>query len=219
MKIKMNDFKFMTGFVMVLVGARRSGKSTLIKELLNGPFKKRFKPENIFIICQSLEFNDDFKEYSLARKFHDADPSIIQAIIDEQTFVIKNYGKKRTPEILLILDDTADSNLMNFNGVCDMIAVRGRHILISIVCTTQRLSAVSRTIRLNADYLIFFSPYNLSELEQFIEQYVLKQDRREIMKKISETFEEPYQFIFVDNSEKSQKKKLKIGWDKLLVEK
>lgn len=204
-------FKPLSGFMMTLVGARRSGKSTLIKKLLKGDLKDRFIEENIFIICPTIDLNDDFADFKFARKFAKPEPELIYDIMAEQKFNLKNYGKARTPEVLIIFDDCADNNILRFGSVMDTLAVRGRHFKINVMVSSQRLRAVSATARDNSDYFVFFSPYNMLELEKFIEEYVLKQDRRETMKKMEQVFEKPYEFIFVDNSERRPTKKIKIG--------
>lgn len=209
--------KFLPGMMMTIIGARRSGKSTLIKKLLKEVILKKIKEENVFIICPTIKLDNNWDDFDEARKFDKADSSIIQAIIEEQEFNILTYGKKRTPEVLIILDDCADNNILRFGGVIDTLAVKGRHYKINVIISSQRLSAVSRTARLNSDYMIFFSPYNMSELEQLCEQYVLKQNRKECMEKIQKVFETPYEFIVIDNSERKPSRKLKIGWGKLLL--
>lgn len=210
--------KVPSGFFMTFVGARRSGKSTLIKKMLNSKdyLKDYFKEENIFIICPTLDLNDDYDNLSKARKFSTPDPQLLYDIMEEQKFNITSYGKKRTPEVLVIFDDCADNNILRFGGIIDTLAVRGRHFKINIMVSSQRMSAVSRTARLNSDFFIVFSPYNFSEIEQFIEQYVAKKDRKETIQKIQDVFEEPYAYIVVDNMERSPSKKLKIGFDKPL---
>lgn len=211
---------FLSGMMMSLVGARRSGKSTLIKKLLKeniiGKSRDKIKEENVFIICPTINLDDGWNEFPTAKKYENPDPTIIQAIINEQLYNIGNYGKKRTPEVLVILDDCADNNILRFGGIIDTLAVRGRHYKINVIVSSQRMSAISRTVRLNSDYLIFFSPYNLSELEQVAEQYFLKQDRKEYMKKIQQIFETPFNFLVIDNSERQPTKKLKVGWNTLL---
>ena len=201
---------------MCIAGPRRSGKSHLIKSMLKNELKKKFKPENIFIFCPSIDLNDDFKEFSQARKFNEPKPEIINDIMRECQHNIKVYGKQRTPNVLIIFDDCLDTNIMKFNGILDKIASRGRHMKISMIAVSQRISGISRTIRLNSDYFLIFSPFNLSESEQFLEQYVLKRYRKEMGKIILDIWKKKHSFIFVDNSEYDSTKKIKEGFDKVI---
>lgn len=214
----LRETPFLNGFFMSLIGARRSGKSTLMKELLRKDLKNRFREEDVFIFCPSIDLNDDFAELNKAHKYPVPDQAIIYAILEEQEHNIKTYGKDRTPEILIIFDDCADNKIIQFGGAIDKLAVRGRHYKICVIVSSQRMSALSRTARLNSDYFLVFSPYNLSETEQMLEQYVLKQDRKKYMKAFQEYWDEPFVFVLVDNSERSQKKKLKLGFNEVLTQ-
>lgn len=215
---ELRDEEFLPGFFMSFIGARRSGKSTLMKKLLANDFKERFEEENIFIFCPSIDLNDDFEGMEKARKFANPDENVITAIMDEQLHNIKTYGKGRTPEVLIIFDDCADNRIIQFGGAIDKLAVRGRHYKICVMVSTQRMSALSRTARLNSDYFLVFSPYNLSETEQFLEQYVLKQDRKRTMKALQQYWNDPFVFVMVDNSERAQSKKIKLGFNEILTE-
>lgn len=201
---------------MSFIGARRSGKSTLMKKLLKGEMKGKFKEENIFILCPTVDLNDDFDDFPKARKYVEPDPAVIQAIMDEQKHNIKTYGKKRTPEVLIIFDDCADNRIIAFGGILDTLATRGRHFKINVMVSSQRMSAISRTARLNSDYFIVFSPYNFSEAEQFFEQYIAKKDRKKLISKLQEIWDEPFTFVVVDNSERRQSQKLKVGFDEVI---
>lgn len=217
MTMNLRDDPFLEGFFMAMIGARRSGKSTLMKTLLANDLKERFDEENIFIFCPSIDLNDDFEGLNKARKFSEPDEAVIYAIMDEQLHNIKTYGKKRTPEVLVIFDDCADNRIIQFGGAIDKLAVRGRHYKICVIVSSQRLSALSRTARLNSDYFLVFSPYNLSETEALLEQYVLKQDRKRYMKAFQEYWNTEYSYILVDNSERAQKKKIKLGFNEILT--
>lgn len=207
--------KYITGFMMTLIGARRSGKSTLMRKIIKSPeFKKHVKEENIFIICPTVELTGDYDELPKARLYPKPDKQIIKDIMDEQKYNITHYGKKRTPEVLIIFDDCATDNIIRFGGIFDDLGALGRHFKINVMVSSQRLSAVSRTVRINSDYFIMFSPYNFSEAEQFFEQYVAKQDRKQLIKQLQDIWDVPYSYVVVDNSEKSTHKKLKLGFNK-----
>jgi hypothetical protein len=115
------------------------------------------------------------------------------------------------PETLVILDDCIDSNLFSFRGTVDKIAERGRHINLSGVVSSQRISAISRSIRINSDIFLIFCPYQARELEQFVEQFVFRDQRKAIYETMREIFDVPYRFLFVDNLEKNMRKKLKTS--------
>lgn len=217
-------------FVLVMAAPRRSGKSYLIKSMLqNKKFQNRF--EHIIIMCPSLDYNDDYVDFEVNKKFSlicNPTANLIEELLDKQMMCKRttqgNQRLKRRqivvgshigediecPNTLLILDDIVDSGVIKFKGVCDMVAERGRHFNISLIISSQRLSAISRSIRINSDYFLIFSPYSISEIEQFLEQFVSKSNRNMLRYKLEEVFSVKYQFIILDNTEVTTKK-LKIS--------
>lgn len=114
--------------------------------------------------------------------------------------VFKEIKKpKKPPRILIILDDCIDSGIVDFKGVTDLLAERGRHLLISLIGITQRLSAMSRSIRINSTYISLFRPFSISEIEQFLEQFISKYNRKHLFSVVNSIFSEKYVFLIVDN--------------------
>lgn len=196
-------------FCMTMCAPRKTGKSFFIKTMLNNGLREAF--DLIIIACPSLSFNDDYDEFRDKPKMKFmANPSI--EAIDDVFIQLEKAQKKcmehkrahsktqfNCPKVLIILDDCIDSNLFNFRGVTDKIAERGRHINLSCIIASQRISAVSRSIRINSDFFVIFSPYSARELEQFIEQFVFKDHRKQLISKLLGIFSKPYTFIMLNN--------------------
>lgn len=203
------DFDFIEHMMCCVIGQRRSGKSYLISQLLKGPLKSRFKPENIFIFCPSLEMNADYDQFKNVNKFVDPDPNIILEIMNEAKYVIKSYGAKRCPNILILLDDCADNKIIQYHSILETLAIRGRHYHISVIIASQRLRSISPVIRVNSDYMIIFSPYSFAEIQKWSEEFVAKERKRQLFYKLEEIFNVRHSFILLDNTEYLQKNKLK----------
>jgi hypothetical protein len=184
-------------------------------------------------MCPSLKFNDDYGDFlerddELFTFIGDPSRQILEELFDRQCHVKervreqeKMIQRKRQgpasyvpdedellvcPKTLLILDDMIDSGLMNFKGMCDRFAERGRHIDFSVIATSQRMSAVSRSVRLNSDLFIIFCPYSISEIEQFLEQFVSRSQKKQIRAALDDIFNQKYQFVLLDNSQPTGKK-------------
>lgn len=114
------------------------------------------------------------------------------------------------PETLLILDDVIDSGVISMRTTIDKIAERGRHVKLSCIISSQRMSPISKAVRTNTTYFISFSPRSLLELEQFMEEYITKSitAKKDLRRKIVDTFKKKYEFILVDNTETDLTKKL-----------
>lgn len=205
---------------MSLAAPRKSGKSFFISKMLDAGLIKRF--DHIVICCPSLIYNDDYLAYTKldnVKGLPEFTTAQISELFNRQAKAMRKvravergeaYSSEKLycPDTLLILDDCIDSGVASFRGTVDKIAERGRHINLSAIISSQRLSAISRSIRLNSDFFITFSPYSVSDLEQFLEQFVSRSCRNELRVKIGDIYEKPYQFICLNNGEKSIRKKL-----------
>jgi hypothetical protein len=162
-----------------------------------------------------LNLNDDYDEFRNHEKFEFVACPSKQQVRDlieqceeakEKELDNKRYRSKYRvvcPNVLLILDDCIDSGVFSFRGEVDTIAERGRHFNLSCIICSQRISSISRSIRINSDFFVIFVPYAARELEQFIEQFVFKQHRKEIMPMLMSIFDEEYEFIMLDNTLRS----------------
>lgn len=203
-------------FAMAIIAPRKSGKSFLVSTMLRSGLSDRF--DHVIILCPTIDFNDDYLEFSDNPKFkliHDVKSSLIDELFETQAQCKKDVQSRkrkrkltdlRCPRTLLILDDCIDSGVMDFKGTVDKIAERGRHIELSTIMMSQRMSAVSRSIRLNSDYIIIFSPFSISEVEQFLEQFVSRNKRKEMRGVLDNVFNIKRQFILLDNMETAGKK-------------
>lgn len=212
-------------FFVSISAARKSGKTYFITKCLRSHFIKRF--DHIFILCPSANLNTDYTQFRKYEKVHIiAKPtsSFIDDLFDRMSNVKEecvrneilredghNLPKLRCPEALVILDDCIDSNLMQFRGCCDKLAERGRHPNISVIISSQRLSAISLSIRTNSDLFITFSPNQIRELEKFAEQYLQRDTRHALYECMRQIFDVKYNFLMFDNTETNIRKKLKMS--------
>jgi hypothetical protein len=208
------------GFVCTLAAPRGSGKSHLIRTMLQSGFMKKF--DHVVVMSPSLDLNDDYVDYIGLDKvtlISEISETIIDQLFTDHEACMKQVRhrerfEKELPPItcpytLLILDDIIDSNLVTFRGVVDKYAERGRHINLSLIVSSQRISAVSRSIRINSNYFIVFSPFSVAEMEQFLEQFVSRDQRSETRHILSDIFKKNYEFVLLDNFEKDPILKLK----------
>lgn len=221
----MNDIE--DNFCITLSAPRKSGKSYLVGKMLKSGLADRF--DHIFILSPTLEFNDDYLEFENNQKFRlisNVDSKTVDEIFEAQAKCMRkvkanNRKRKRQeyetnitlkcPQSLVILDDCLDSGVLDFRGAVDKLAERGRHIKLSGIIIGQRMSGVSRSVRINSDLFIIFNPYSISELEQYLEQFVSRSQRKDLRRRIIDIFHEPYTFLILDNNEKDHSKKMKIS--------
>lgn len=167
---------------MIIIGkSQLSGKSTLISNLLLRPwgdddtggqqfYKNDFKGEDIWIVCPSFDIDakwhliakgKQIPETNVWKEYNEMELELWYDRIQEQ--FERDVADGKTPRhTLLVLDDCSfDGSLKaKMNGVLTRIACNGRHILISLICTSQKYSSVSTTIRENATGVICFEASN-----------------------------------------------------------
>ena len=158
------------GALVLLVSPVRTGKSTLISNmLLNDTFydaQERF--DNTTIISNTIA--NDITSRFLRKAFdtYDAyDDSIIEGLVQTQ----KAYDKEEQPEIAVVLDDCLGS--IRREAKINHLASRFRHFNIKLlVISSQNFRACSPIIRQNATNVIVGSPFpNQKELGKMAEEY------------------------------------------------
>lgn len=197
-------FNFEPPFSMIICASSGSGKTTLLKSLIdkkwksknsqNGGFKK-----NIFIFCPTLDYSGDFDDYTndddfKNRIYNEYNENTIGDIIKEQEYVINRYGKNRCPNTLIILDDCL-LELQKSNNIVKNLFFKGRHLKLSVIILVQKLKGISTIIRVNTKYMIFFRCGNTQELENLLDEYTGKRERKKIEEELIEHFKKPWSFV------------------------
>ena len=158
------------GALVLLVSPVRTGKSTLISNmLLNDKFydaQERF--DNTTIISNTI--SNDITSRFLRKAFDtfDAyDDHIIDGIVENQ----KSFDKEDQPEIAVVLDDCLGS--IRREAKINHLASRFRHFNIKLlIISSQNFRMCSPIIRQNATNVIVGSPFpNQKELGKMAEEY------------------------------------------------
>lgn len=158
------------GALLLLVSPVRTGKSTLISNLLlNDQFydaQERF--DSTTIISNTIANDVTSRFLRDAFDTHDQySDSVIDGIVERQ----KSYDKAEQPEIGLVLDDCLGSirREARINHLCS----RFRHYNIKLlIISSQNFRACSPIIRQNATNVVVGSPFpNQKELGKMAEEY------------------------------------------------
>lgn len=207
-------------FVWLCIGRKGSGKTTIIKNLLDNDqgFKKRF--HNIYLISKTAENDDKLKrlvdELDEDGKFYNTcNDGIVEEVLDKIKKFNKEYKekhKKKKPENLIIFDDCLDSLPLSVekNSAINKLIVGHRHYKTSIIISVQKWSAVNRLIRNNADCISYFPNQNDKENKSFQEEYGISDDLLEF------ATSEPHSFLhltFLNNARKTYFKR----FDRIII--
>lgn len=194
-----DDFTPKPNFRWLVIGSSGSGKSNLIRYMLtdSNMLPSIFDIEkHVFVMCPTSDMSKDYEFIPNKHVFNEYDESILKEIIDTQKGIIKKFGKKRTPFVLVVLDDCIE--FVGSFSYINQVITKIRHYNVSIIIISQKLKAVGRTIRLNSDYITLFRTSNLSEVEDVVSEYVGKKFGNQLFNQITEHFKTPYTFLHID---------------------
>lgn len=161
------------GSLLLLISPVRTGKSTLISNLLlREDFydaQERFDQVSIISNTIANDVTSRFLRKAFDGNCHDFySDETIHNIVEKQ----KKFPKEEQPEIAIVLDDCLGS--IKQNSMINHLASRYRHfnIKLLIISSQKFTGSVSPIIRANATDVIIGSPFpNQKELERIGDEY------------------------------------------------
>jgi hypothetical protein len=82
-------------------------------------------------------------------------------------------------------------------SMLNTLFVRGRHLCISTLVSSQKLRLVSSTIRVNLQFLCVWRLRNQHELESLLEEVSAVYDKKTLMQMYHMATDEPYSFWYI----------------------
>ena len=217
----------------ILLGPSGSGKTVLLQNMILDIYRDCFS--RIYIFSPSIEVDASWlpvKEYIEKDMkvqhtkeepiyFDHYDPEDLQQIIGTQhkvTDYMKKNGAKKLYQILIIVDDFADSaEFTRQSKLLHALYTRGRHNSISTITATQKFTAIHPIIRVNATQLFVYRLRNYKDLETFLEEVSAVADKKTLLDIYHLATEEPYSFLYVDLVAKNKNDMFFIRFDKKLI--
>jgi hypothetical protein len=141
--------------------------------------------------------------------FDEYDPVALQKIIDTQYKVIdymKNQGHKNLYQIAIIIDDFIDSRHFTFSptSLLNTLFIRGRHMMISTIVTSQSYKAISSIVRRNITEISIFRLRNTSDLDAWIDELSAVYDKKTLLQMYRRCTDQPYGFLYINLMSKSK---------------
>lgn len=220
-------------FVITACAPRFQGKTYLtVNFLKEHPYMKNIS--YVYICSLSVNLNRDYDEFRDEEEYYfygddEINVRLISDIIEKQSECKKAViererarednpalPKLKCPEALLILDDCLDAGVLQFGGVIESIAERGRHFNLSMIICSQRITGISRSVRINSNFFIVFGCNN-SEEERFVDDFIGRSDRKAVYTLIKKLAPLHYTFFFVDTFERNKLKRLKVSTSDMFI--
>jgi hypothetical protein len=223
----------------IFSGPTCSGKTqawlTLILNVYRGAW------DRIFVFSPSILIDDSYVELrkyldkmsSDPQKeklyYEDMDMGALGKILDDQRAICefcKKQGRK-CPEILIVVDDMADrADVLNRRqaarnqGGSHMVTlgVRGRHLHISWMCSTQCLNLISLPIRKNVRNILVWRARSAREIECICEELAAVYDKQTLLKFYETAVnDEPYSFLNVKLDAQDRRDMFWLRWQARLL--
>jgi stress-induced morphogen len=215
----------------VILGPSGSGKSILLQNMILNIYRNCFS--RIYIFSPSIDVDStwlpvkkyiedemELKESDKEKFYFDHyDPDELQNIIDTQHKVIeymKKKGHNKMYSILVVVDDFADDpRFSRHSKLLHALYTRGRHNSMSTITSTQKFTALSPIIRVNATQLFIYRLRNYTDLQTFIDEVsALLKDKKTLLEIYSLATEQPYSFLYVNLLAKTVNNMFYINFDK-----
>lgn len=193
-------------FRWILTGSSGSGKTTLIKNIL---FSKQFGYRDYFdefyVFLGSMDDVIEISHLSKKEKMDDKicitntydDSKVKQLIKDIEETEMKKVNKSRS---LFILDDCicqGISQRCKMNSI-DEIFIRGRHLNISCIISTQKYKQLNQNTRLlNATHISVFQSTQSIDLEAIATEHSGVRSKDEMMEIFRDNLQQRYSFITI----------------------
>lgn len=201
----------------VLAAPSKSGKTTFIVNMFKkGYFKGVWKPDNIIVFSRTAHLDDKIKQIPSNNFFNEYSQEVMDDIFQQQEEILNYKGKKKMPQVLVILDDMLGTDALATNSILNKYIHICRHYNVSIWISTQKYTGVPRTVRINSDVLTMWRPYNMSELDSILDEHSSKANRKDMHKALMDIFKEPYQFFHCDYSCYDLNKRYRRGFEQFL---
>lgn len=192
-----NKFVCKIPFLIYLSGARGSGKSTTLIELLLTPDLYLHKFDKIFVFSPSL---DDVNDGSLFDLLNLPKSQVFSKFTEKKLeAIIKHKKKHPDKQYLIIFDDVIGDKEFKNSDLMRTIAINGRHMNISAIVTSQKSTMGSTVIRTNADMTILYRPRSMNEIEcLFKDSCINGISRKQFVRLIMNATDEKYSFLAIN---------------------
>ncbi|CAE7249636.1 unnamed protein product, partial [Symbiodinium sp. CCMP2456] len=198
----------------IFLGPSKSGKTVALISLILEQYRDCF--ERIYVFSPSINVDDGWKpvkkyihehmKIDTDREkvyFEDWDESALRQIIAQQRKITqksKELGMKRLYQILIVIDDFADSPHLHKrtgDAALDTLFVRGRHFQITTIVSTQKLRLISNAVRVNSQFFCVWRLRNQLEKDSLLEELTALLPKADLEAMYEEAVREPFSFLYI----------------------
>ena len=204
------------GFSAVFFGARRSGKTFLIEEVMYRLVTEgQRKWDAAFLFSETAMANQtQYKWVSPLYKYDRVDEEVLSRIFKTQERLRHEREKegggteedKKAGHVLIIADDVISDHRIRHSAIVNKMYTQGRHYKIDVLILSQCIggsAGLPPVVRMNADVVVVFRPRSTRDRELIAEWFLGITDsqtrgtqcERNFMRKVTEA---PFTAMVVD---------------------
>jgi hypothetical protein len=221
-KLVLNKFdmsKIKDTSVVVMIGARNSGKSYLVRDLL---YNNQTLP--VGMVISGTEGSNRFYSSMVPPLFihEDYEPILVEKFVKRQRMLMKKiekdekmYGSSTIdPRAFLIMDDCLyDKGWQNDKNIRACF-LNGRHFKCFFIFTSQYAIAAPPMLRNNIDFVFILREPRVLSRRKLYENFAGFVPTFEIFSQLMNQCTENYECLVIDNTTKSNKLSDQIFWYK-----
>ena len=198
--------------VIIMIGKRNCGKSTIVKDLL---YHKRYFPSGI-IMSATEDSNKAYQEF-MPKIFiyNDYQPDVIAKIIETQKDLVKKRGKGPDTRTFLLLDDCMyNAKIITKDANMRYLFMNGRHLNLCLIITLQYMLDIPPALRTNVDYVFALQEFNLDNKERLFRYFFGIFPNKQQFFSVHEQCTQDYHCLVLDNTSRSNRLEDVIYWFK-----
>ena len=200
--------------VIVFIGKRNTGKSTLVKDIM---YHKKHLPAGI-VLSGTEEGNHFYSEFIPDLfVYGDYDKDAIERVMARQRKLV-GAGKKNCGAFML-LDDCMYDNKFLKDPCIRQCFMNGRHWKIFFMLTMQYCMDLPPALRANVDYVFLLRENILQNREKLYKSFFGIFPSFDMFNKVMDACTENYECLVLDNTVKSNKIQDCVFWYKATVRK
>jgi hypothetical protein len=205
--------------VVIFIGRRRTGKSTLVKDLL---FHHQDIPMGC-VISGTEESNGFFKKIVPPMFIHgEYNPIILANFVKRQKLVASRLEQEREKGIrsnidaraFMILDDCMYDDSWTHDKNIRYLFMNGRHLKVFFIITMQFPLGIQPALRTNVDYTFILREPYLTNRRRLFDNYGAAFPSFEFFCQMMDQCTQNYECLVINNATQSNKLEEMIFWYK-----
>lgn len=208
---------------VVLVGSVKSGKSTLLANLLSDKrfYGTYFKKKHKYLFSPTATYDDIADQMEIPEDNRISENMIeeLENLVEGQTAKVENKGKTKAPKLCIVFDDLSSMKKLQRSKIFEKIFTTNRHLNMMVFVAVHKISALTRLCRLQAAHIMFFAA-PLSEIEilsnEFCGTGLSKKEMYDLIRYATTPDEKSkYPFLYI-NLRAEPKKRYRKNFDTVL---